>query len=76
MGACIEIRGKEALIEGGYPLSGCTVTARELRGGAALVLAALCAQGETCVKGAGFISRGYEHICEDLEKLGGCIYSK
>lgn len=76
MGAHIRIQGKEAFIEGGYPLHGCTVTARELRGGAALVLAALCAQGETCVKGAGFISRGYEHICEDLEKLGSCIYSK
>lgn len=76
MGAHIEICGKEALIEGGYPLYGCTVIARELRGGAALVLAALCAQGETCIKGAGFISRGYEHICEDLKKLGGCIFSK
>lgn len=76
MGAHIEIHGKEAFIEGGFPLHGCTVTAKELRGGAALVLAALCAQGETCVKGAGFISRGYEHICEDLQKLGGCIFMK
>jgi UDP-N-acetylglucosamine 1-carboxyvinyltransferase len=32
------------------------------------------AEGETCVTGAGFISRGYEHICEDLRTLGCRIW--
>ena len=74
MGAHIEITGKDARIEGGYPLHGCHVTARELRGGAALVIAGLAAEGETCVKRADFISRGYEHICEDLNILGACTH--
>ncbi len=70
MGAHIEVKGAEARIDGGYPLTGCRVRADELRGGAALVLAAIAAQGETRIAGAGFIRRGYEHICEDLKALG------
>ena len=70
MGARIEVDGANAWIDGGYPLTGCRVKAEELRGGAALVLAALAARGETCITGAGFIRRGYEHICEDLKALG------
>lgn len=70
MGAHIEVKGADARIDGGYPLTGCRVKADELRGGAALVLAAIAAQGETCITGAGFIRRGYEHICEDLKALG------
>lgn len=66
MGAHIRIEGRDALIEGGYPLRGCRVYARELRGGAALILAALAAEGTTCVEGYSFIRRGYEHICQDL----------
>ena len=42
--------------------------------GPALLIAALMAEGETCVTGAGFISRGYEHICEDLRTLGCRIW--
>ena len=70
MGAHIEVKGADARIDGGYPLTGGRVKADELRGGAALVLAAIAAQGETCITGAGFIRRGYEHICEDLKALG------
>lgn len=70
MGAHIEVKGADARIDGGYPLTGCRVKADELRGGAALVLAAIAAQGETCITGADFIRRGYEHICEDLKALG------
>ena len=55
MGADIRIEGREAVIRGGSPLTGCTVAAGELRGGAALVIAALAAEGETCVIGAGYI---------------------
>lgn len=66
MGAHIRVEGREAVIDGGYPLQGCTVQAQELRGGAALVLAAMAAEGITCVEGYSYIRRGYEHICEDL----------
>ena len=66
MGAHIRVEGREAVIYGGYPLQGCTVQAQELRGGAALVLAAMAAEGITCVEGYSYIRRGYEHICEDL----------
>ncbi len=71
MGASIEVKGREARIHGGNPLRGCRVKARELRGGAALIVAALAAEGETQVCGCSFIHRGYEHICEDLFRLGG-----
>lgn len=70
MGARISVNGSEAVIEGGFPLKGAAVQAGELRGGAALVLAALGARGESCIEGAEFIRRGYEHICEDLRALG------
>ena len=73
MGAQIEIRDGVAVIHGGALLHGCTVEAQELRGGAALVIAALAAQGVTRIRGCGFIERGYEHICEDLTALGGLV---
>ena len=73
MGADIRIRNGVAVIHGGYPLTGCTVEAQELRGGAALVIAALAAGGTTKVRGCRFIERGYEHICEDLTALGGLL---
>ena len=73
MGAQIQIRDGVAVIYGGHPLTGCTVEAEELRGGAALVIAALAAQGITRIRGCCFIERGYEHICEDLTALGGLL---
>ena len=69
MGADIEICGREAIIRGGG-LLGARVEARELRGGAALVVAGLAARGETYVKNRNFIERGYEDICRDLNCLG------
>lgn len=72
MGAEIQISGCDAWIQGGY-LKGTEVEAQELRGGAALVLAGLAAKGETVVRGASYIERGYEAICKDLESLGGRI---
>lgn len=73
MGAGITITGREAWIQGGTLLTGCTVYAEELRGGAALVIAALAAEGITTVRGYSFIRRGYEHIGEDLTALGGVM---
>lgn len=73
MGGHIIIRGRDAFIDGGFPLKGCTVRAEELRGGAALILAALACEGSSCIEGCSFIERGYEHICEDLNALGGVL---
>ena len=74
MGAQIEIQEDRAVIEGGRTLLGCPVEAGDLRGGAALILAAMQAEGETCIRRAEVIFRGYEHICEDLESLGCRIW--
>lgn len=71
MGAAVSVCGRDAWISGGRHLRGCRVRASELRGGAALLIAALAAEGETIVEGCSFIRRGYEHICEDLTALGG-----
>lgn len=76
MGACIELQGKrQAVIAGVDLLLGCEVTADELRGGAALVIAGCMAEGETIVKNRHFIERGYEDICRDFQNLGVNIYT-
>lgn len=76
MGACIEIQGKrQAVIVGVDSLLGCEVTAEELRGGAALVIAGTMALGETIVKNRHYIERGYEDICRDYRNLGVNIYT-
>ena len=72
MGADITVCRSTAHIRG-RDLSGARVCARELRGGAALVVAGLAAEGETCVENRHFIERGYEDICRDLSLLGACI---
>lgn len=73
MGADIIVRGKDAWVQGSSKLKGCTVFAEELRGGAALMVAALAAEGETEIQGYSYICRGYEHICRDIALLGGTI---
>lgn len=73
MGADIEIFQRTAIIEGVEFLRGAQVTAEDLRGGAALVLAGLMAYGETTVDNISFIERGYCHFPEELKKLGGDI---
>ncbi|OUO80667.1 UDP-N-acetylglucosamine 1-carboxyvinyltransferase [Blautia sp. An249] len=73
MGADIEVQGQDAWVRGRPYLTGTQVRAEELRGGAALVLAGLGAVGETIISGCSYITRGYEHICEDLAGLGGKI---
>ncbi len=73
MGADIEIFQRIAIIKGVDFLQGGRVTAEDLRGGAALVLAGLMAQGETIVEQTGFIERGYCDLPEGLKKLGGDI---
>ena len=73
MGANIEICGKNAIIKGDTALRGCRISAADLRGGAALVLAGLSAKGETTVDNIYHIDRGYEKLDEGLRQLGGII---
>lgn len=73
MGANIRLSGRAAIIQGVSELHGMPVSARDLRGGASLVLAGLCAKGETLVERADYIRRGYEHLDETLRALGARI---
>lgn len=73
MGADIVINDRTAVVKGVPMLYGAEVTANELRGGAALVLAGLVAKGYTTVNNIHHIDRGYEHIEKDLKKLGANI---
>ncbi len=73
MGAKVTISGKTAHIEGVPELRGAPVTATDLRGGAALVIAGLMAKGMTEVYNPVFIDRGYERLEEKLRSLGADI---
>lgn len=73
LGADIIIEGKRADIHGLYPLKGNRVTATDLRGGAALVVAGLACEGVTEIHECHHIERGYEDICRDLSSLGAAI---
>ena len=76
MGADIEICGKNAIIKGVEALCGAEVYARDLRGGAALVLAGLMAEGRTVVNDTFHIHRGYEDFEKGIKDLGGLIEKK
>ena len=73
MGADIRVNGRTAVVTGVPRLCGMTVSARDLRGGAALVLAALAAKGESMVEHAELIDRGYERLEDTLAALGAKI---
>ena len=62
------------VVEGIEQLSGYTVAAKELRGGAALVVAGVAAKGGTVIDDCHYIERGYENICRDLREVGARIY--
>ena len=76
MGANIETCGKNAIIKGVGSLRGCPVQALDLRGGAALVLAGLMAEGTSLVRGIEHIERGYEDFAGGIRRLGGNIEKK
>lgn len=73
MGARIKTEGKVAIIKGSRTLRGANVMARDLRGGAALVIAGLAAEGKTSVDCVWHIDRGYMHIEKTLSRLGASI---
>ncbi len=73
MGADIKVEGRSAVVRGVKRLYGANVEAYELRGGAALVIAALAADGVSTVSGTEFIDRGYENIERQLAFCGAKI---
>lgn len=73
MGADIKIEGRNSIIKGVKKLSAAPVMASDLRGGAALVLAGLAAEGTTEISRVYHIDRGYVGIEEKLKKLGAKI---
>lgn len=73
MGAKIQIEGKIAVIKGVKKLNKAEVDSQDLRGGAALILAALTAKGKTKLNKIEYVLRGYENLEEKLQKLGANI---
>lgn len=76
MGAKIRMEGRVAVIDGVERLYGAEVLSPDLRGGAALVLAGLCADGVTTVKNIRFIDRGYEDFENNLSMLNADVRRK
>ena len=74
MGARIRVENRVAVIEGGAPLQGASVTVTDLRAGAALMLAGLIAQGQTeIIDPQGNIARGYADLPQKLNCLGARV---
>ena len=73
MGASFTVDGKVAVISGVSRLQAAPVTSTDLRAGAAMVIAGLCAQGTTEVSGVEYIDRGYEDFVGKLRGLGADI---
>jgi len=73
MGSNIKVEGNVSVIDGVKRFTGASVNALDLRAGAALVIAGLCAEGITTVNEIGYIQRGYEHFEKKLQSLGADI---
>ncbi|MBQ4617487.1 MAG: UDP-N-acetylglucosamine 1-carboxyvinyltransferase [Clostridia bacterium] len=73
MGADVQVNGNTAVFQGVPRLSGAPVKADDLRAGAAMIIAALCASGVSTIDNICYIERGYEEIVEKLQALGADI---
>jgi UDP-N-acetylglucosamine 1-carboxyvinyltransferase len=73
MGADIKVEGQTALIKGPRRLKGSEVRALDIRSGAAVILAALVAEGRSVVSNVGYVDRGYEGVDTKLAQLGARI---
>ncbi len=76
MGADCRARGRALYIGGGAALQAARVTAPDLRGGAALAVAALAARGTTLLQDPGHIRRGYADLPGELASLGGLVLAE
>ncbi|MBR6209097.1 MAG: UDP-N-acetylglucosamine 1-carboxyvinyltransferase [Oscillospiraceae bacterium] len=74
LGADISLRGPVAVVNGVERLRGARLRSPDLRGGAALVAAALGAEGETIIEDPGHIPRGYQALEESLRALGAEVW--
>ncbi|MGH7609373.1 MAG: UDP-N-acetylglucosamine 1-carboxyvinyltransferase [Candidatus Dormibacteria bacterium] len=70
LGALIELQGRSALVSGGAPLVGAELAISDIRSGAALVIAGLCAQGTTWLDNVRHLDRGYQDLESKLVGLG------
>ena len=75
MGASIQVSGRTAIIEGVPCITGAPIKASDLRAGAALIIAGLCARGESVLDGVNYVERGYEKMIQKLSDLGAEIKS-
>ena len=73
MGAQIQIEGKAAIVQGSAVLKGAPVKADDLRAGAAMIIAGLCAKGTTEIEDIIHIDRGYEDVVKKLTAVGASI---
>ena len=73
MGAQIEVQPRQAVITGVSSLSGAEMAACDLRAGAAMVIAALAARGESVITNIHYVERGYENIIQKLRQVGADI---
>ena len=73
MGATIMQAGSMADFQGGQTLTGASLEATDLRAGAAMVIAALMAEGTSEITNVHYIDRGYDGLIEKLTALGACI---
>ncbi len=73
MGARVKVKDRVAVISGVERLNGAEVYAKDLRGGASLVIAGLGAIGTTVVRDVEYVERGYENLVEKLRRVGGNI---
>ncbi|MBR6360101.1 MAG: UDP-N-acetylglucosamine 1-carboxyvinyltransferase [Lachnospiraceae bacterium] len=73
MGASIRVEGNTAVIDGVQGLTGATMSASDLRAGAALVIAGLTAEGVSIVENVSYIERGYENFEKKLASLGAVV---
>ena len=76
LGTRIKTEGRVAVVEGVENLSAAKCQCTDLRGGAALVVAALAASGTTVIDKIEHIKRGYENISENLRNLGAVAYEE
>ena len=73
MGAQIRVEGRSAVVEGVAPLTAASVQAYDLRAGAAMLIAALAADGVSEVSNVHYIERGYEDVIGKLRGIGARI---
>lgn len=76
MGAKVRTDGNHAVIKGVKRLQGAEVVSHDIRAGAAVIVAALGADGQTIVTDAGHVARGYPDLAGDLSTLGANVIER